>query len=121
MKVLIADDSGVIRKIMLRALNGLGIDDVAEAADGAEAIKEFGSGGFDLVLTDWNMPNKTGLDVLKAVRAIDQQVPVIMVTTESEKSRVLEAIQNGVTDYLAKPFEMDALKEKIDKHVGCQS
>lgn len=121
MKVLIADDSGVIRKIMLRALNACGIQDVVEAADGAEAISAFGSGGFDMVLTDWNMPNKTGLDVLKAIREIDKKVPVIMVTTESEKSRVLEAVQHGVTDYLGKPFEIDALQAKIDKHVSCEA
>lgn len=119
MKVLIADDSGVIRKIMLRTLNSLGIEDVSEAVDGAEAIALFGQGGFDLVLTDWNMPEKTGLDVLKAIRAIDQKVPVIMVTTESEKARVLEAIEHGVSDYLGKPFEREALQAKIEKHVGC--
>jgi two-component system chemotaxis response regulator CheY len=114
MHVLVADDSGVIRKIIVRALNSLGVKDVVEAADGDEAIAKFGSASFDLVLTDWNMPGKSGLDVLKAI-------PVIMVTTEAEKSRVMEAIQAGVSDYLTKPFEAADLQAKIDKFVSCNA
>ncbi len=75
-------------------------------------------GQFDLVLTDWNMPGKTGLEVIKEIRAKDAKVPIIMITTEAEKSRVLAAIQAGVSDYLVKPFTPDTLREKLAKH-GC--
>jgi len=117
-KVLVADDSSTMRKIILRSLQAVGVKDVAEAADGQEAIALFAPGKFDLVLTDWNMPGMNGLELLKAIRAQDTTIPVIMVTTEAEKSRILEAIQAGVTDYLVKPFQPDALREKLEKH-GC--
>jgi two-component system chemotaxis response regulator CheY len=117
MKALVADDSGVMRKILIRALNNCGVNDIVEAADGAEAINKFGEQPFDLVMTDWNMPNKTGLEVLQTIRGGGSKVPVIMITTEAESSRVKEAIAAGVTDYLAKPFENDVLKQKLDKYV----
>ncbi|MDR1484386.1 MAG: response regulator [Planctomycetaceae bacterium] len=115
-RVLVADDSSTMRKIILRSLQAVGIKDVTEAADGLQAVEFFESGKFDMVLTDWNMPGKTGLEVLKEIRAKDAKIPVIMVTTEAEKSRVLEAIQAGVTDYLVKPFTSDTLREKLEKH-----
>lgn len=118
LKVLVADDSGVMRKIVVRALNSLGVTDVTEAAGGDEALTAFRQGSFQLVLTDWNMPGKTGLDVVREIRGQGSTVPVMMITTESEKARVLEAIQAGVTDYLAKPFEQDTLREKLVKHCG---
>ena len=118
MKVLVADDSGVMRKIIIRALNSLGVDDIVEAADGQEAVDKFPGSEVDLVLTDWNMPGKTGLEVIQTIRESGATVPIIMITTESEKRRVMEAIQAGVTDYLVKPFEADALREKIEKHVA---
>jgi len=117
-RVLVADDSSTMRKIILRSLQAVGVTEVAEAADGAEAVAIFAPGKFDMVLTDWNMPGMTGLEVLKSIRAQDKEIPVIMVTTEAEKSRVLEAIQAGVTDYLVKPFTADTLREKLEKH-GC--
>lgn len=117
-RVLVADDSSTMRKIILRSLQAVGVKDIAEASDGTEAVAIFAPGKFDMVLTDWNMPGMTGLEVLKAIRAQDQKIPVIMVTTEAEKSRVLEAIQAGVTDYLVKPFTADTLREKLEKH-GC--
>lgn len=117
-KVLVADDSGVMRKIIIRALNSVGVSDVVEAADGAQALDAFGKNKFDVVLTDWNMPNKSGLELLKDIRAQGSAVPVILITTEAEKSRVLEAIQAGATDYLAKPFEQDVLRAKLDKYVA---
>jgi len=114
-RVLVADDSGTMRKIIIRSLNAVGISDVTEAADGQQAIDRFGEGQFDLVLTDWNMPNKTGLQVIEEIRVKDSQVPIIMVTTEAEKRRVLEAIQAGVSDYIIKPFDADTLRAKLDK------
>lgn len=117
-RVLVADDSSTMRKIILRSLAAVGVPDATEAADGVEAIRIFMEGQFDIVLTDWNMPNKNGLDVIKAIREVNQEVPIIMVTTEAEKTRVLEAIQAGVSDYLVKPFTADTLREKLTKH-GC--
>jgi two-component system chemotaxis response regulator CheY len=117
MKVLLADDSGVMRKIILRSLNACGVMDVVEAADGAEAFDEFQADAFDLVVTDWNMPEMSGIELLKAIRAAGSNVPVIMVTTEGEKTKIIEAIQAGVTDYLCKPFEQEELRDKLDKYV----
>jgi two-component system, chemotaxis family, chemotaxis protein CheY len=117
-RVLVADDSTTMRRIILRSLQAVGVPEAVEAADGAEAVRLFKPGEFDLVLTDWNMPNKTGLEVIQEIRKLDQKVKIIMVTTQSEKSRVLEAINAGVSDYLVKPFSADMLREKLEKH-GC--
>lgn len=116
--VLVADDSSTMRKIILRSLQAVGVSEATEAGDGEEAIRLFKPGDFDLVLTDWNMPGKNGLEVIQAIRKQDAKVPIIMVTTEAEKSRVLEAIQAGVSDYLVKPFTAETLREKLEKH-GC--
>ncbi len=118
MKVLVADDSGVMRKIIIRSLNAVGITDVVEAADGAEGWDQLQSNSVDLVLTDWNMPNVSGLDFLRKIRESGSDLPVIMVTTEAEKAKVIEAIQAGVTDYLCKPFESDELREKLEKYIS---
>ncbi|MGI9456934.1 MAG: response regulator [Aeoliella sp.] len=117
-RVLVADDSSTMRKIILRSLGAVGVSTAVEAADGVEAIDAFKPGEFDLVLTDWNMPRKNGLEVIQEVRKQDKDVTIIMVTTQAEKSRVLEAIQAGVTDYLVKPFTADMLRDKLEKH-GC--
>lgn len=114
-KVLLADDSGTMRKIILRALNALGLNDVVEAADGQQALAAFQQQPFQLVLTDWNMPIKSGIDLTRDIRATGSSVPIFMITTEGEKSRVLEAITAGVTDYLVKPFTADVLREKLGK------
>ncbi len=117
-KVLVADDSSTMRKIILRSLRAIGIPDeeTVEASDGAEAVDLFGQGHFDLVLTDWNMPAKSGLEVTQEIRKQNATVPIIMITTESEKSRVVEAIQAGVSDYLVKPFDAETLRAKVEKH-----
>ncbi|MEN6496079.1 MAG: response regulator [Thermoguttaceae bacterium] len=117
-RALVADDSSTMRKIILRSLQAVGIPEAVEAADGSEAVNLFKPGEFDLVLTDWNMPGKTGLEVVQEIRAKDPKVTIIMVTTEAEKSRVMQAIEAGVSDYLIKPFTADTLREKLEKH-GC--
>jgi two-component system chemotaxis response regulator CheY len=117
-KVLVADDSGTMRKIIIRSLNAVGVTDVTEAADGAEALLKFAEEQFDLVLTDWNMPEKTGLEVIEGIRGQGSKVPIVMITTEAEQRRVLDAIRAGVSDYLVKPFQADQLREKIDKLVS---
>ncbi len=113
MNVLVVDDSNTMRKIILRSLQAVGISQAVEAADGAEGLEKFQQQHFDLVLTDWNMPIKSGLDLVRGIRALGSQTPIIMVTTEAEKGRVLEAIQAGVTDYLVKPFTAETLREKL--------
>ncbi len=118
MKVLLVDDSGVMRKIIARALNALWIQDVVEAADGVEAVAAFGDGeGFDMVLTDWNMPNMNGLELVTALRGAGHTLPIIMITTETEKGQVLKAIQAGISDYLVKPFDQETLMGKLEKHL----
>jgi two-component system, chemotaxis family, chemotaxis protein CheY len=117
-KVLVVDDSGTMRKIILRSLNALGVTDVVEAGDGSDGLEAFKANQFDIVLTDWNMPRMTGLELLKAIRATESTVPVILITTEAEKGRVLEAVQAGVSDYLVKPFETEGLRAKLQKFVG---
>lgn len=117
MKVLLVDDSGVMRKIISRCLASLGVSDVTEAADGVEAWAAFQKEEFEFVITDWNMPNMNGLELIREIRTVNTDVPVIMVTTEGEKAKVLEAIQAGVTDYLCKPFEKEELQAKLDKYV----
>jgi len=118
LNVLVADDSSTMRKIIIRSLQAVGVPDAVEAKDGAEAVDRFKEGGIDLVLTDWNMPNKSGLEVVQDIRAVNKEVPIVMITTEAEKRRVVEAIQAGVSDYLVKPFDSDALREKLTKLAG---
>ncbi len=115
MKVLVVDDSATMRKIIIRALGAVGIDDAAQAGDGAEAFELFQQESFDLVLTDWNMPNKSGIDLVRDIRGSGSTVPVVMITTEAEKGRVLEAVQAGISDYLVKPFTPEALQQKLEK------
>lgn len=117
-KVLVVDDSGTMRKIILRSLNALGVTDIMEAGDGSDALELFKQHQFEVVLTDWNMPRMTGLELLKAIRGSGSTVPVILITTEAEKGRVLEAVQAGVSDYLVKPFETEGLRAKLQKFVG---
>ncbi len=115
-KVLLADDSGTMRKIIIRSLEAVGITGTVEASDGADCLAKFEQDAFDLVITDWNMPGKTGLEVVKAIRERGSKVPIFMITTEAERARVLDAVQAGVNDYLVKPFTTEALREKLDKY-----
>lgn len=116
MKALVVDDSGVMRRIISRGLNSLWVNDIAEASDGLEAIEVFGDGaGFDLILTDWNMPKMNGLDFVQSIRNAGHTLPIIMVTTETEKEQVVRAIQAGVNDYLIKPFDQEMLRLKLER------
>lgn len=117
MRVLLVDDSGTMRTIQKRCLSKLGIEDVVEAEDGVQALQYFGQGHFDIVLTDWNMPNMDGLTLVKELRQKNREIPIIMITTEAERTRVVMAIQSGVSDYLVKPFTPDGLKDKLEKWV----
>ncbi len=115
MKVLIADDSSTMRRIIIKTLNGLGIADVVEAPDGAQAVKQ-ATADVELILMDWNMPELAGIDAVRQIRAAGNKTPIVMVTTEAEKRRVIEAIQAGINDYLVKPFTPEQLQEKVRKY-----
>ncbi len=122
MKVLLVDDSGTMRKIQKRCFLKLGIPegDILEAENGQTALQLFETTRFSLVLTDWNMPVMDGITLLKEIRKRNTEVPVVMVTTESEKRRVLEAIREGVSDYLVKPFTVNDFSDKIKRWVFAQ-
>lgn len=115
MKILLVDDSGTMRHIQKKALTELGLTDVTEAADGNLALKEVEKQKFDLILMDWNMPNLSGIETLKQLKANPSHkgIPVVMVTSESEKSHILEAVQSGAANYVLKPFTTDMLREKL--------
>jgi len=114
-KILLVDDSSTMRRIQKNTLVKIGYSEIDEAEDGEDALKKITAKKYNLVLMDWNMPIMNGLDCLKKVKADDalKDVPVIMVTSESEKSRIIEAIQAGASNYLVKPFQPDILKDKI--------
>src|ERR1700761_9095845 len=120
MKVLLVDDSKMMRGIQRKVLETLGNVEFAEAADGVEALKaiEANPAGFSLILIDWNMPNMDGFTLVGRIRATDKKTPLIMVTTESEKSRILEAIKAGVNNYALKPFTPDVLLQKVKQTLG---
>ncbi len=117
MKILVVDDFATMRRIIKNILKQLGMNDVEEAEDGEQAFKKLQAGKFDFLITDWNMPNCTGLELLKMVRADEKlkAMPVLMVTAEAEKEQVIEAIKSGVNNYVMKPFTSDVLKQKLDK------
>lgn len=115
MKILLVDDSRTIRNIQKNVLAQLGHTDITEAADGLEALARIGESRPDLVLVDWNMPNMDGITLVRKIRETDKNLPLMMVTTEAEKSRVLEAIKAGVNNYVVKPFTAETLSEKINQ------
>ena len=115
MKVLLVDDSRTIRNIQKNVLAQMGYTDILEAGDGVEALELLESETPDLVLVDWNMPNMDGLTLVGRIRQKDATLPLIMVTTEAEKGRVIEAIKAGVNNYLVKPFTGEVLSAKIQQ------
>lgn len=113
MKILLVDDSRTIRNIQKNTLRSLGYVDILEASDGLEALNFISKERPGLILMDWNMSNMDGITLIKKVRETDKALPIIMVTTEAEKSRVIEAVKAGVNNYVVKPFTADTLAEKI--------
>ena len=113
MKILLVDASPTIRNIQKNVLKQLDYSDVDEAEDGVQALERFKEQVPDLMLVDWNMPNMDGITLVRKIREINKTVPIIMCTTEAEKSRVLEAIKAGVNNYAVKPFTTESLGEKI--------
>ncbi len=114
-RVLITDDSGAMRRILTDMLRRLGIREVDEARDGLEALQRIRTTPYDLVLMDWNMPGVKGIDAVREIRAKGNRVPIIMATTESDKSKVVEALVTGANDYIIKPFTIAVLSTKIQE------
>lgn len=115
MKALVVDDSLTIRKIIIKALQQIGVEDVAEAENGVLALTAVAEHSPGLILMDWNMPQMSGIEALTKLRGQGCKTPIIMVTTEAEKSRVIEAIKAGANDYLIKPFAPEQLAEKAKR------
>ena len=115
MRMLLVDDSRTMRNIQKKVLESLGSMQFSEAGDGLEALTVIAATpeGFDCILVDWNMPNMDGRTLVSKIREKDKATPLIMVTTEAEKSRVIEAIKAGVNNYIVKPFTPDTFIEKV--------
>ena len=115
MRFLIVDDSSTMRRIIINTLNKLGYKECHEAANGREGVERLASTPVDMVITDWNMPEMSGIDFIRAVRANDatKALPVLMVTTNAAEDDIVEALKAGVNNYVVKPFTPDTIKEKI--------
>ncbi len=117
MKILVVDDMVTMRRIVKNILKQLGFVNVEEAENGQEALQKLRADTYGFVVSDWNMPVMTGIDMLRAVRADEKlkTTPVLMVTAEAQQSNLIEAVQAGVSNYIVKPFTAETLQEKIEK------
>jgi two-component system chemotaxis response regulator CheY len=117
-KILVVDDFPTMRRIVKNLLKQLGFENIDEAEDGVQALKKLQTGDYGLVISDWNMPNMEGIDLLKNIRQSAEplkNIPFLMVTAEAEKEKVIEAIKAGVDNYIVKPFTAELLTEKLSK------
>ncbi len=116
-RILVVDDMATMRRIIKGLLNQLGYKNIEEAEDGKVALQKLKNEKFDFVVTDWNMPNMTGLELVQEIRKDPElkHLPVLMVTAEAKKENVLMAIKAGVNNYIVKPFTAEVLKEKMEK------
>ena len=117
LKILVVDDFSTMRRIIRNLLKELGFTNVDEAEDGVVALQKLRAGNFEFVVSDWNMPNMTGIELLRAIRADAtlKSLPVIMVTAEAKKENIIEAAQAGANGYVVKPFTSATLEEKLNK------
>ncbi len=117
MKFLVVDDFSTMRRIVRNLLKELGFTDVQEAEDGVDALNKLRGGDFNFVVSDWNMPNMTGIDLLRAIRADAslKHLPVLMVTAEAKRENIIGAAQAGASGYVVKPFTSATLDEKLNK------
>jgi len=115
MRALVVDDSAVMRKVLIGALQRANITEVDQAGDGVEAVNAVEQHDYGVVLMDWNMPNMLGIDAVREIRAKGKKMPIIMVTTEAEKSRVVDALKAGANNYVIKPFEPATIVHKIQE------
>ena len=116
-KILVVDDFATMRKVIRNLLKQIGYENITEAEDGVSALKTLKSQKIDLIVSDWNMPNMTGLELLKEVRADEElrPTPFLMVTAEALQDNVIAAVKAGVSNYIVKPFTAEVLNEKIKK------
>ena len=117
MKILVVDDFATMRRIVKNLLRDLGFKNTTEADDGSTALPMLKNGEFDFLITDWNMPNMKGIELLKAIRADEnlKSLPVLMVTAEAKREQIIEAASAGVNGYVVKPFTAETLRAKIEK------
>jgi len=116
-KILVVDDMSTMRRIVKNIMKQLGFANVEEAENGEEALIKLRAESFGFIISDWNMPIMTGIELLRAVRADDKlkAIPLLMVTAEAQKENLIEAIQAGVSNYIVKPFTAEVLQEKMNK------
>ncbi len=117
MNVLVVDDAATMRRIVRSLLRELGLKNIREAEDGVIALDSLKTHKMDLVVSDWSMPNMNGLELLQEMKADDglKHIPVLMVTAESKKENIMQAVQAGVSNYIVKPFNSQTLEEKLHK------
>lgn len=117
LKFLVVDDFATMRRIIRNLLKELGFNNVDEAEDGVNALQKLRNEQFDFVVSDWNMPNMTGIDLLRSIRADEnlKRLPVLMVTAEAKKENIIAAAQAGASGYVVKPFTAATLDEKLKK------
>lgn len=117
LKILVVDDFSTMRRIVRNLLKELGFANVHEAEDGVDALAKLKGGDFEFIVTDWNMPNMSGIELLKAVRSDPalKHLPVLMVTAEAKRENIIEAAQAGASGYVVKPFTAATLDEKLQK------
>jgi two-component system chemotaxis response regulator CheY len=117
MKILVVDDFSTMRRIVRNLLKELGFTNVVEAEDGVEALRRLRADAFDFVVSDWNMPNMTGIELLREIRKDGtlKHLPVLMVTAEAKKENIIEAAEAGASGYVVKPFTAITLDEKLQK------
>ncbi len=112
MKFLVVDDSSTMRRIIKNSLKRIGFEDIVEAENGKDGLDKLTD--VDIILTDWNMPEMDGLEFVKRVRSSNTAIPILMVTTNAAKDDIVEALKNGVNNYIVKPFTPETLKEKVE-------
>lgn len=118
MNILVVDDSTTMQRIIKNCLIQIGLTDIKLANDGLEALVIYEEEQIDLIITDWNMPNLNGLELVKEIRKRNQDIPIVMVTTEGGKAEVITALKAGVNNYIVKPFTPMVLKEKLSLFLG---
>ncbi len=117
MKILVVDDFSTMRRIVKNILRQLEFSNIVEADDGSTALEILQKDTINMIISDWNMPKMTGLELLKAVRADDalKDIPFLMVTAEAQQENIIEAVKSGVSNYIVKPFTAETLGQKIDQ------
>lgn len=117
MKIMVVDDMSTMRRIVKNILKQLGFTNIEEAENGKDAFEKIKQGGFGFVVSDWNMPVMTGIELLRAIRADAElkTLPVMLLTAEAQKENIIQAVQAGVSNYIVKPFTAEQIQEKIGK------